>query len=541
MSSKQREINSISNVYFFLLFQVKSVPSIDKLVSQIEYFESRWFRTVSDFFLTNIFQLNSTQCDRSSIELNGSFLFMQLFLDILLRMTPLSTDKDEFVVECMKEYHDQPNILQDIQDFSEYYVPITALFWYSRQTFLYPLLNKALRVENIDLLFLYRFLMRDIRDQLAQRQYPVPIRVYRGQLISEEELTRLESFFLGQSNETISIGSSVPAVYICMKSFFSTSMKRNVAEFYVSGQSEAGKCLVLFEIDADPAVCNESNPFAELGASSAIPNEEEILFMMNSIFQLTDIRKEDSRFIISMKLCSNNDDAFKNVFECLKRDYGGEMSGYETEANLNSLATVLFNMTKYDLAGKFFRRVYNELPVWHRDRARCCHNIGNVALEKGQYRESLVWLNRALDSYEQMWPSGHPASGNTYHCLGNLYSTRKKYAQAINAYQVAMDRFKSHYGIDHTRVALCYGSIATVYLRQKNFEQAISLYRVALDIYEKCLPAVHPDIAYTHYLLGLVLDENGQRDQALEHYENALTRALKTFPSDDIRLSKIYA
>ena len=104
-----------------------------------------------------------------------------------------------------------------------------------------------------------------------------------------------------------------------------------------------------------------------------------------------------------------------------------------------------------------------------------------------------------------------------------------------------MDRFKSHYGIDHTRVALCYGSIATVYLRQKNFEQAISLYRVALDIYEKCLPAVHPDIAYTHYLLGLALDENGQRDQALEHYENALTRALKTFPSDDIRLSKIYA
>ena len=383
------------------MFKVKNVPSIDTLISQIEHFKSRWFRTVNDFFSTNVFQLNSTQCDQSSVELNGSFLYMQLLLDVLLRMTPLSTDKDEFIVECMKQYHGQSNILQDIQDFSEYYASNTALFWYSRQTFLYPLLNKALRVENIDLLFLCRFFMRDIRDQLAQRQYPLPIKVYRGQLMSEEELTRLKSLFFGQSNGTLPNRSTSQTIYVCMKSFFSTSIKRSVTEFYVADQPAIGSHFVLFEIDADPAVCNESNPFAELGESSAIPNEEEILFMMNSIFQLTDIREEDSRFVISIKLCSNDDDNLKNVFEYLTRDFGGEVAGYETEANLNSFATVLFNMEKFDLADKFFRRLYNELPASHRDRARCCHNIGNVALAKNKSKESLLWLNRALDLYKQ--------------------------------------------------------------------------------------------------------------------------------------------
>ena len=521
-----------SDSYFVSFSKVKSVHSIDTLVSKIEQFESRWLRTVNDFFSTEIFKLNHTLPDRSLIELNGSFLFMQLLLDILLRMKPLSTDKDEFIVECMKEYRNQPTTLQNIQDFSEFYEENTALFWYTRPIFLYPLLNKALRVENTDLLFLCRFLVRDIRDQLAQNQCVHPVRVYRGQRMSEEELLEIKSLFSDRSNATI---------YVCTKSFFSTSMDRSVAEVFVAGQPDAGSRFILFEIDADPTVCNQFNPFAQLDESSAVPDEKEILFMMSSIFQITDIREDGLKCIISIKLCSNDDDAFRNVFECLKRDFGGEVAGYETEANLNSFATILFNMGRFDLADKLFRRLYNELPPTHGDRARYCHNIGNAALERGQYRESLRWLNRALNLYAQTWPPNHPISASTYHCIGNLHETKREYRPAIDAYRAAMDRFRWHYGDDHPRVALCYASIASVYFRQKNFDHAVSLYRTALIINEKCLSSLHPDLAYIHFLLSLALEKSEQRDLAFEHSEKALTIALKTFSSNDVRLSLIYA
>jgi tetratricopeptide (TPR) repeat protein len=511
------------------------------LVSHIEQFKLRWLRTVNDFFSIDVFQLNNTQCDQSSVELNGSFLYMQLLLDILLRMVPLSTDKDELIVECMKEYKDLPKSLQDIQDFSEFYEPNTALFWYSRPTFLYQLLNKALRVENIDLLYLYRFFIRDIRDQLAQRQYASPIKVYRGQLMSAEELTRLKSLFFGHPTTTEPIGSQSQAIYICIKSFFSTSLERNVAEFYASGQPIVGTHLVLFEIDADPAVCSHANPFAPLGNSSAIPNEEEVLFALSSTFRLTGFREEDSKSVISLELCSPDDSTLKSVFDNLKKDYGGEIAGNEAEANINSFATTLFNMKKYDLADKFFRRLYNELPRSHRDRARCSHNIGNVALQKGQYKESLRWLNRALDLFQQTWPSDHPLSGNTYHCIGHLYDKKRKYRQAMNAYQVAVNIFKRNCGDDHPRVALCYASMALVYFRKKNFEQAISFNLKALDINVKCLPPFHPDLASIHHFLALSLSKNGQRDLALQHHQKALAVGLKTVPSNDIRLCMMYA
>jgi len=533
--------SAIDNIPFLLLCKIKSVSSLNSLFVQIKYFESRWLSTVNDFFFIDIFQFNNTHCDQSSVELNGSFLFMQLLLDILLRMTPLSTDKDELIVESMKEYKAQPNILQDIQDFSVYYEPDTALYWYTRQTFLYPLLNKALRVENIDLLYLYRFFIRDIRNQLAQRQYDSPVKVYRGQLMSWDELTRLKSLFFGRPNTMTPTGTRSQTIYICLKSFLSTSLEPSVAEFYIAGQPTAGICFVMFEIDADPAVCNYTNPFAQLGESSAIPNEEEVLFMLNSIFRLTGIRDEDSKCVITLELCSNEDNHFKSVFECLKKDYGGEVAGYETEANLNSFATVLFNMSKYDLADKFFRRLYNELPESHRDRARCSHNIGNVALQKGQYKESRRWLNIALELYQQIWPSHYPAAANTYHCIANLHQRKREYRQAIAAYKVAMVMFRRYFGNNHPRVALCYASMATVYLQKKDFEQAIFLLDKALLINVQCLPLFHPNFAMIHNWLAFALRENGQLDLAFEHHEKALAIGLKTMPSSSISLSKLYA
>ncbi|CAF1268152.1 unnamed protein product [Adineta steineri] len=342
-------------------------------------------------------------------------------------MTPLPTDKDEFIVECIKAYKNQPNILQDIHDFLEYYEPDTSLFWHSRQTFLYPLVNKALRLENIYLLYLCRFFMRDIRDELVRLQHTEPVKVYCGQVMSLNEIIQLKSLFYGDPTTTTTTDVRLRAIYIAFKSFLSTSLEKSVAEFYVAGQPVADECLVLFEIDATPNVCSQTNSFAKLHKSSAFENEEEVLFILNSIFRITDIHEEESKYIITLELCNNNDHTFKSVFESLKKDYSGEVAGYETEANLNSFATVLFNMKKYDLADKFFRRLYNELPPSHRDRARCCHNIGNVALARGQYKESLRWLNRALELFQQLWPFDHPGSGNTYHCIGSLYKSKRKY------------------------------------------------------------------------------------------------------------------
>jgi hypothetical protein len=94
------------------------------------------------------------------------------------------------------------NHLQIINEFKENYSLDKSIWWYKRETFLYRLLNESLRTQNIDLLFGLRFL----------------IRLYRGQLISDEELDILK-----QSKGKL----------ISMNSFFSTTLNRQVGLFFI--------------------------------------------------------------------------------------------------------------------------------------------------------------------------------------------------------------------------------------------------------------------------------------------------------------------
>ena len=53
-----------------------------------------------------------------------------------------------------------------IDEFEEEYSEEYALWWYTRDTFLFRELNKALRFQNIDWLFQFRFFIHDMHKLL---------------------------------------------------------------------------------------------------------------------------------------------------------------------------------------------------------------------------------------------------------------------------------------------------------------------------------------------------------------------------------------
>ncbi|CAF3920501.1 unnamed protein product [Rotaria sp. Silwood1] len=132
------------------------------------------------------------------------------------------TDMNEFVELCTKEFFDNEKLSQDLHRFSNDYKSEEALRWYTKPIFLFSLINKALRLQNIELLFLLRFFMRDIHRELTNNQCQSLVKVYRGQLIASDEIDILKN----------SIGD-----LISMKSFLSTSLDRQKAAFYIEGAS----------------------------------------------------------------------------------------------------------------------------------------------------------------------------------------------------------------------------------------------------------------------------------------------------------------
>jgi tetratricopeptide (TPR) repeat protein len=330
---------------------------------------------------------------------------------------------------------------------------------------------------------------------------------------------------------------------ISINSFFSTTRNRDVAETIYLGEGKVKHELddyILFEIDANPAmVTSKQRPFADISSFSELPEEEEVLFMLGSIFQITEVCCKDSSsfaendniiWIFKMKLCPEDQHELKAVFQDLKNEYSEEQD-HENEVTINSFAIVIFEMHKFELADKFFRRLLRELPRDDQiNRARCYHNIGNVALQQGHLKRSLKFFQRTLDLYEE----NHPRVATTNLCLGNLFLRKKNYRKALQYYNRALFLYEQHYGQEHPRVAICYGNIGSMLSEQRRWIEARDYVEKCLAIQQKCFSQIgdHPQIAYTHASLGIIYKGLADYDRAIEHEEKALQIRLKLLPHD---------
>ena len=333
--------------------------------------------------LINIFS-TSDNAGKSTTGLNGQFVYSQLLIDCLLRMKPNEQDKNELISICQKEYHGSSTYLTQLQEFQHDYLPIKVLWWYTRDAFFYRIMNKALRVQNIEMLFLLRSYIFDIYHQLRFYQLKTSIRVYRWQLMGKEEIYSLKRG-IGQ--------------YISVNSFLSTTTERQTALFLM-GEGNPGDSLqrVLFEIDADPRVIS-MKPFADITSHSDFPIETEILFMLGSIFRLHNVTLEDDQlWIIKMTLCSDDEHDLKQLLKHMK-----DQNGYG-ETNLSTLAKIVWKMGKFNLAEKYYHRLINQIPLNDPLLIKLYEDLGDITSHQGDYDSSIQWYNKALE-IRQRYPS----------------------------------------------------------------------------------------------------------------------------------------
>ncbi len=454
----------------------------------------------------------SNVIDKSTNELNGEFLHSQLLIDCLLRMKSDPNDRNELINFCRKIYKNNPNELHIIKEFEDNYLPNQALWWYTRDSFLYRLLNKALRIQNIDLLYLFRFFIRDMENQLKENQCSSSIRVYRGQLISIDELNQLNN----------SLGE-----YISINSFFSTSLNRRKALKFLNDDSFPNDLhKVLFEIDAN-VESDHQKSFANLTSISYYSNEEEILFMLGSIFRLMNIKQDkNGLWIIQMILSNNNDENLKILFQNIKNEIN-------QQTNLLSFANILHQMGKYDLAEKYFHRLLADLPNDHEDIFRCYHALGVIALIKNNYDLSLQWHEKSLKNFK-LNPS---QLANSYNCIGCIYQKKEDFQNALEFYHKALDIWKNNFDEDCYRIADCLNNIGCVYESEKNYFKALEYHQQALTIRKKCLPKDHSDLGGSYNNIGNIYLCIEEYDLALENYKYAYEIKCKSLPSQHSSLA----
>lgn len=117
---------------------------------------------------------------------SAEFLWFQLFKDVTLRMLQNEHAKQELIQFCREFYRGNQKEYSYIDEFERAYQSDKSIYWYTRQIFLYKLVNKALRTEDMGQLHKFRFFITDLSSSLTtihnkkNRKRNDVVMLYRG-------------------------------------------------------------------------------------------------------------------------------------------------------------------------------------------------------------------------------------------------------------------------------------------------------------------------------------------------------------------------
>ncbi len=151
---------------------------------------------------------NSTQ---NLNQLEPSFMYTQIFKEILLEIEHDEKSIENFTTCCHKNNYGSSTT---INQFRKGYNCELAIWWYTCPSFIYSLVNHALRMLEADIIINVGFFIRDLHRQiedLYHKQissfYRKPFIVYRGHGLSQQILKKcsrqkwidiIQQFFIDQ-------------------------------------------------------------------------------------------------------------------------------------------------------------------------------------------------------------------------------------------------------------------------------------------------------------------------------------------------------
>ena len=431
---------------------------------------------------------------------DDEFIHSQLLINYLLKLKTYSTIDPQFFTLYKTE---------NLEEFQAKYSPETSLWWLTKDKFFSELISKSLHTKDIDLLYLTRFFLRDVHQQLELHQCQTPIHVYHSHFINTEEFEELKT----------SIGK-----LISINNFFLTTYQRDKALFDLNQSSDLIK--ILFEIDADPSLVL-IKPFANITSLSSSTKHSQILFMFGSIFRLKNLFQENDIWICQMDLSSENDLELQPIFEEIQNEDG------DKEKDILAFGNILARINQYVDAEKYYLHILPELPIDHPNTHICYRNLGNLAYLKKDDDQSVGYHLKSLEIKKRLLNPTDLSLADSYNCLGIVYFHQNAYKQAVEFYTKGLHILQLNLDENYDKVVLCWNNIALVYRMEENYSQGLEACKKIFEIETK----YHMNFGETYHNLGAFYWCLGFYDDAMKYYKLSLENKYKNLPKNDLSIA----
>ncbi|CAF1516281.1 unnamed protein product [Didymodactylos carnosus] len=261
-----------------------------------------------------------------------------------------------------------------------------TIYWYTKDSFLYRLLNQACRTDHIDFMFSYRFIIHDLHEQFRalyeKQRFSDQLIVYRGTILSKDELIMLL---------TPSEGKNL----IWPTTFMSTSLNEDVAKIYAGKPQVDDQIVVLQRIIIDGTKNYVNTSFANIRDASAMSDEDEILLSIGTVFEMESIEKNKTMKTL-LNTTLNNASRIVNFNRDVAAAYNNkglvhQYLGEYDEALLNIYKSLDLRQDDATLSDQQCQRLVVERSYSH-------ENLDLLHKVKAEYVEAQEEFERALST-----------------------------------------------------------------------------------------------------------------------------------------------
>ena len=470
---------------------------------------------------------NDGGIEKSGNRLDPSFMYTQIMKEVLLTINFEQKHIAEFIQYCRKLLKDNGKQLECVNEFARDYRQHTPIWWYTRNCFLYPMLNRALRTMNADLMIKLGFFIGDLHrhiGQLHQAQFGNDssrqhFTVYRGQGMDKKAFNKMQANKDG---------------LLSFNSFLSTSKNLSISHaFAMTALADAQLTGVLFVMHIDPT--QSSTSFASVDDVSYFRNEEnEVLFSMHTVFRIGEITSMggDARLAqVHLNLVSDKHNDLYQLIDYVRMETFPNCSGWDR------LGAVLWKMGE---SAKALQVYEIQLDQETKDSAKAplYNQMGVMKQEQGAYAEAILYYEKSIKIEERQIPRNDLSLASSYNNIGSVYNSMGDYPKALSSYEKALTIQLQSLPSTHPHVAGSYNNIGSVYNRMGDYPKALSFYEKALAIRLQSLPPTHPDLAGSYGNMGLLYENMGSYSKAHSYFSLAMDMAERSLPVNHPSIQK---
>jgi len=158
---------------------------------------------------------------------------------------------------------------------------------------------------------------------------------------------------------------------------------------------------------------------------------------------------------------------------------------------------------------------------------------GYGSLRKGDYKDALFYLHKALSIREKIFGENHTDTSMTYHYIGLVHKLQRRDEDALQWYQKALSARLKTLGKYDKHTAATYNNISIVYKNMEKYAEALDASEKSLEIKLQVQGANHRDTLLTRSNIANIYKHLNKTMLALQEHRKVLSARKKELGSED--------